>query len=539
MTRHPAPRHTSLPTRLFRLLALVAGLAAVAAGAALLAAPLGSLGRVEALRIGATPATLYLPRGPEPGPSVVIAHGFAGSQQLMQSFAIALAQGGYRAIIFDFPGHGQSAQPMDGGLEERARRNAQLEAALGEVVAYAEGRFGGPVGLLGHSMGSEVVARYAQSDPSIAATVGVSLVYEGVTPDSPRNLLALTGAWEPQLIPLALAVAPGGAPGVTSGSFEDGTARRAVLVPGAEHIGVLFSGTSMAESEAWFRAAMPPDPAPPAPDLAGIGYGTVGSRMPALGLMFVGAILLFWPLSALLQPIGPVAGRALPLGRWAWWGAVLVPALLTPLLLRFVPAQGLLPILVGGPLALFFLIYGLLTLAGLAVGRLARRRQPAPDERRPGVGERLGTWRRGVMMALAVALLVVGYVFLGFGLPAQLAVLNYFPPAPRLPVFLAVLAAMLPFFLADEALTRRPGAPRGAYAITKLCFLLSLVGAIALNPNELFFLTLIAPIFLLYFAVYGLFSGIVWRRTGTTLPGALANSAIFAWAVAAVFPLVS
>lgn len=532
-SQQPSP----LSARLLRLLALIAGLAAVAAGAALLAAPLAPLARVEGVTIGATPATLFLPRGPEAGPSVVIAHGFAGSQQLMQQFAIALAQGGYRTVVFDFPGHGQSVQPMAGGLQERARRNQQLEAALGEMVAYAEARFGGPVGLLGHSMGSEVVTRYAQSDPAVAATVGVSLVYEGVTPDSPRNLLALTGAWEPGLIPLALAVAPGGAPGVTSGSFADGTARRAVLVPGAEHVGVLFSGVSMAESLAWFQAAMPLDATPSAPDLAGIGYGSVGSRMPALGLLFVGVILLFWPFAALLQPIGPVAGRALPLGRRAWWGTVLAPALLTPILLRLVPAEGLLPILVGGPLALFFLIYGLLTLAGLALARLGRRGQPAAGAR-VGLGRRLGTWRRGVIMSLAVALLVAGYVLLGFGLPAQLTVLNYFPPAPRLPIFLAVLAAMLPYFLADEALTRRPGAPRGAYPITKLCFLLALAAAIALNPNELFFLTLIAPIFLLYFAVYGLFSGMVWRRTGTLLPGALANSAIFAWAVAAVFPLV-
>jgi hypothetical protein len=218
---------------------------------------------------------------------------------------------------------------------------------------------------------------------------------------------------------------------------------------------------------------------------------------------------------------------------------------------------------VGGPLALFFGLYGLLSAAGLLLAHLVRAPVTLANDRQPttatphneqhrnslvggrpeagtqrGVRQRLAVWRRGVLMALAVALLVVGYVFLGFGLPVQLSLLNYFPPALRLPIFLAVLAAMLPYFLADEALTRRLGAPRGAYAITKLLFLLSLVGAIALNPNELFFLTLIAPIFLIYFAVYGLFSGIIWRRSGSIVAGALANSAIFAWAVAAVFPLV-
>jgi pimeloyl-ACP methyl ester carboxylesterase len=533
----PPARPPSLPARLLRVVALVAGLAAIGIGAFLLAAPVRAIGGVAQIAVGRTPVTVYLPAGPERGPAVVVAHGFAGSQQIMEAFALALARGGYRVVSFDFPGHGRSAVPLRDG-DDREARSRQLAAALDDVVRYAQARFGGPVGLLGHSMGSDAVARYAANRPEIAATVGVSLVYRGVTPERPRNLLVLTGAWEPGLIPVAQAVADGaaggaGATGVTYGSFAEGTARRVVLVPWVEHVAVLFSPVSLEESYRWFSAAMPLEAAGAGePDVA-----AVVRRVPALGLIFTGAVLLFWPLAALVQPIGPLVAARRVLSRRAWWAVALVPAALTPLLLLVVPSRGLLPILVGGPLALFFGLYGLLSLAGLAVAFAMGQR----DGERTGerLGRRAGRWRRGVMMSLAVALLAVGYVFLAFGLPAQLALLNYFPPPVRLPVFLAVLAAMLPYFLADEALTRRPEAPRGAYAITKLCFVLALAAAIALDPGALAFLLLVAPIFVLYFAAYGLLSWLIWRRTGTVLPGALANSVIFAWIVAAVFPLVA
>ncbi|MFL5332109.1 MAG: alpha/beta hydrolase family protein, partial [Geminicoccaceae bacterium] len=74
------------------------------------------LWRLEALRAGLTldraevgqiPVTVFRPASPTPAPVVVIAHGFSGSQQLMQAFAVTLARNGYLALTFDFPGHGR------------------------------------------------------------------------------------------------------------------------------------------------------------------------------------------------------------------------------------------------------------------------------------------------------------------------------------------------------------------------------------------------------------------------------------------------
>lgn len=477
--------------------------------------------RVEQLRLGDIPVTLYAPGG-APGPAVLIAHGFAGSRQIMAPFAVTLARAGYTAVTLDFPGHGQNSAPLHSGIADRDSRYAQLSAALDRAAALARGRGDGRLALLGHSMGSEAVVRYAQEHPDIAAVVAVSLIYDGVTPDSPRDLLVLNGALESGLRPYAQRVADqaaggGGQIGVTYGDFAAGTARRVAFAPGVEHMGVLLSPTSMAESLAWLDASFG-RPAPAAPYL--------DDRAPWMALLYLSAVALFWPLALLFRPPPAPAPPAVPAvsRRWQWWALALAPALATPPLLRLLPAGDLLPILVGGPLALLFALYGLISAAGLWLLRLARpARARAP--------------RRWLAIAL-MALLLVGYVFLTFGLPAQLFLLNYFPPPRRLPIAAAVFLAMLPYFLADERLTRAPDAPRGAYAITKVCFMLALALAIALDPR-LAFLTIIAPLFLLYFVIYGLFSGLVFRRTGTPVIGALANAAIFAWSVAAVFPLVA
>lgn len=96
-----------------------------------------AIGRSERVTIGGIPATAFLPQGDERGPTVVIAHGFAGSRQIMKSVALALAQAGYRAVSFDIPGHGQNARPLAGGLEDREQRNNQPGATLDAVVGYA------------------------------------------------------------------------------------------------------------------------------------------------------------------------------------------------------------------------------------------------------------------------------------------------------------------------------------------------------------------------------------------------------------------
>jgi pimeloyl-ACP methyl ester carboxylesterase len=510
--------------RLSRLdLALAAvALAAIALGLwHLLGASAGL--KIDRISVGATPVTIFRPAGDKPAPVVVIAHGFSGSQQLMQPFALTLAQNGYVAVTFDFLGHGRNPDPMPGGLKDQAASGRALLAHLGEIVAFATRlRQGdGRVALLGHSMASDIVVNYAKAHPEIDATVAVSMFSPGVTALSPRNLLVIVGALEPAMLTgeaLRIAREAGGDAaqiGVTYGDFKTGTARRGALSPGVEHIGVLYSGASMEEALDWFNAAF---------DRRGSGF--LDRRGPWLGVLFLGLIALARPLSKLLpqaasRPLGfAPRGRALLALALAFG-----PALLTPLLLWKAPTS-FLPLLLGDYLVVHFGLYGLLTGAGLWY-----LRTKAPTPAKPVEVSK-------PKLALG-ALLVATYVICAIGLPIDAFITSFFPGLGRAPIVLALLAGTLPFFIADEFSTRGPGAPKWAYALTKFCFLLSLVLAIALNIRKLFFLIIIAPVILIFFIVYGLISGWTYRRVNHPLVGALALALAFAWSIAATFPIVA
>jgi pimeloyl-ACP methyl ester carboxylesterase len=62
-----------------------------------------------------TPVTLYAKPDAD-GPTVFVAHGFAGSQQMMQGYALPLARAGYRIFAFEFIGHGRHPVPMSGDV---------------------------------------------------------------------------------------------------------------------------------------------------------------------------------------------------------------------------------------------------------------------------------------------------------------------------------------------------------------------------------------------------------------------------------------
>lgn len=434
---------------------------------------------ISALQWGGTPVTVFRPApapappsaaaaaaARQPAPVVLIAHGFAGSQQLMQPLAQTLARNGFVAITFGFPGHGRNSAPMKGGLSDQEQSQRTLLASMRQMGGYARawaagngiGSLGidshsvdmnghGRYAVIGHSMASDIVVRHAQAHPEVLASVGVSLFAPSIQADtpanSPRNLLVTSGAWEPAMMAsealrvVGRAIATQPLADTTYGRFEDGTARRATQAAGVEHIGVLYSADTLNETLAWLNTAFGRAPA---------RDPFIDSRGPWLGLLMLGVVALTWPLSQLL------------------------PVLLTLLLLWKLPSD-FLPLLLSDYLMLHFALYGL-------------------------------------------------------------------------PLMAALCAGTLPYFWADEWLTREGLAPhsappRAAYLFSKLCFLLSLVAAIALNPERLFFLALIVPAVLLMFVVYGLFSRWVFKRTGLAAVGATANALAFGCFMGATFPIVA
>lgn len=477
-----------------------------------------------------TPITVFTARDGEPAPAVVLAHEFAGSQQLMLPFAVTLARNGYTVVTFDFPGHGRNGELFPQN-DNRQLQLEELSFVLDTVVAFARQHpsSNGQVALLGHALGADTALYYAQLQPQvpqqqIEAVVALSKDYGGVAPNNPRNLLVLNGALEFWLWDTTFQVLEQSnlEMGETTGNFQNGTARRVELIPWVEHIGILFNHATVHAAQDWLDQSF-------GRETADNFY--LEDRLIWIALLYLSAMLLFWPFSLLLKPVGweeEQVVSAAPMNRYWWWGVTLAPMLLVPLLVWVTAADDWLHILVGGPLALHFALYGLLTGGGLLTHRLLHKSPPK---------NRIPTWY-SLRRMLLMALLVVGYVFLIVGVPDQVLIFNYFPPWRRILIAPLVFLLILPYFLADEQLTRRPGAPKHAYAITKVLFILSL-GIDGLLDQSLIALVVLSPLFALFFVVHGLFRGRMYQRTGTFLVGALANAFILAWIVTAIFPLVA
>jgi dienelactone hydrolase len=465
--------------------------------------------------VGQIPITIWRKSNAPPAPVVVVAHGFAGSQQLMAPMATTLAANGYVAVTFDFSGHGRNPAAMPGGIQDLLTSTAALLDDLDKVTNFARTLPGvdGRMALVGHSMATDLVVRQAKRDPRIAAVAALSFFAQGVTPESPNNLLIVDGAWEPRrLIDVGLNVVSQTAgapaqPGVTYGDLAKGAGRRLALARSAEHIGVLYSRDALAETVSWLDAVF------------GRGGPGVETRGGWLALLFVGLIALARPLAGLLPVLAPAPlGAGLPWRRLA--PLAIAPALLTPLLLWKMPT-GFMPILLGDYLTVHLGLYGLLTGAGLWLTKAAAF-PPAPSKR---------------LVACGAA--VAAYYALGFGAPLDAYVVSFVPTGLRAALLPVIFLGCATYFLADEWLTRGPGAAPGGYAFSKFCFIASLGIAVALNPRRLFFLLLIAIVVVILLTVYGVVGRWVYARTRDPRPGAIGAAFGLAWAIAVCFPIVS
>jgi hypothetical protein len=520
----PSPRILSLAQRLSaRALGSAAILAIAAALFHLESAQRGLV--VERAVVGKTPVTVFRP---SEGPSravVLIAHGFAGSQQLMQPFATTFARNGYTAVTFDFPGHGRNPALLTGSVTSVDGATRTLVTSMQAVAAYARGLGAGPLAVLGHSMATDVVVRFAEEATDVRATIAVSMFSPAVTATRPDNLLVIVGDWEATLKrealrAVGLATSPEAPePGRTYGDLSRGTGRRAAWSPHVEHVGVLFSPASMREALAWLDGTF---------GRSGREPLYLDARGPWILLLLLGIVALARPLAGLLPVVtAPPAGAGLAWSRL--WLPVVVPAVVTPLVLRFVPTH-FLPVLVGDYLAAHFATYGLLTWSCLA---WVRSRAPQASGRRSILPA-----KKELLLVAGAALGLVLYAVVGLGAAIDRYVTSFVPSPGRATLILATLVGTLSFFLADEWLTRGEGAARGAYAATKVAFLLSLGLAVALDVQRLFFLLIIVPVIVAFFLMYGLFSAWVGRRTGNPFVAGVANAIGFAWAIGVTFPML-
>ncbi len=453
---------------------------------------------VERLDVAGTPVTLLRPDVERPLPLVVVAHGFAGSRQMMRAISTTMARSGFAVASVDLLGHGRHQRPMTGDVTRLDGATARLvdQVVATTNVLVAQGYGVGPVSLVGHSMATDVVVRAAERLDSVGAVVAISMYSEAVTETSPARLLVVSGAQETRLRGNALEAVR-----MVDASAEEGrtvatmgVVRRAVAAPWVGHVGVLYAPSTLDEMRRWIAGA---DMRPVAtPTATGIW----------VGLLLGAVIALAWPMAAALGPVQ----RAGPVPRKLAWLAVVAPVL---------PALGAAVLVPDGALGLtaFTRIAAFLGVWGLVQGAVL--------------------WWGGVR--LQGARLVPALLLTGWGLGLFAFALDryggaFLPSGLRLWVMVLLLPAALVFTLADAALTR--GAGLLLRAVARILPLAGLLGAMALQPLMGVAFTVV-PVMVLFWLVYGLAGRWVAARAGHGTSG-LVLGVILAWALAASTPLI-
>ena len=450
--------------------------------------------------VGQTPVMRFARPGAD-GPVVVIAHGFAGSSQMMQGYALTLARAGYVVQAFDFLGHGRNPVPMSGDVTSVDGTTRLLVDETRRVIA-ATRREGEAVALLGHSMATDILVRVAAAEKgAVGPVVLLSAFSQEITETQPPDLLLVSGVGEPRLRAFALEAARMLDPAATEGQtvIAGDIRRRAAVAPMVEHVAILHSPTAAAEALAWIDAAYG--------RASTTGAVAMGGWM--LGLLAALALLAA-PLARLLPAAAPVPGP-LPNRRQAAL-AMLLPAVLAPLVA--VPLDpGLLPVLVADYLALHMGLFGLLQMLLL---------------RRAGVA-------LGPLVPLAVLGLLLWSLAV-FGVAMDRYTASFWPTGPRIAIIAALALGAVPFMLGDALITR--GAGPGRRIAARAAFLGSLGLAVALDFSGLFFLLLIAPVIVLFYLVFGTMGRAVARRSGAAAAG-IGLGLTLAWALGVSFPLFS
>jgi len=211
----------------------------------------------------------------ETAPGVVYVHGYQNNRETSDPYAIELARRGVVVLSIDAIGRGNSGNPgspEDPDFDQTygARSSQEYLRSLPMVDAAR-------TGLMGHSLGAEMVYGIALEDETLRALVISGFGYRSDASFSrPANMLMILGKydeyrqrmtgtrdfeteWMKSEQTAAAIPVPDPEMGVTYGSFAEGTARR-VFMPPVTHVQESHSEAAVAEAVEWIRQALQPDP---------------------------------------------------------------------------------------------------------------------------------------------------------------------------------------------------------------------------------------------------------------------------------------
>jgi dienelactone hydrolase len=429
---------------------------------------------------------------PQRRPGVVVAHGYAGSATLMAQFGDTLSAAGFVVVLLDFTGHGANPRrlPGSGAPPEVLRRDLDVAVAhLRGLPDVDPAR----IALVGHSMGASAVTDYAVAHPDLTATVAISLPSaEQVTAELPSRLLLLVGGLEFAGFRTAASVA----------AEAGGPDREQVVVPGTEHITILYARRTHQETAAWLAEAFG------AQSPAG-GPASPVRRVAGAGLLLLALLIGLYPVARLL--LGGARGPAAP--RFGLRvvvvaaAATVAGALLAPLL-----PNRYLPLAIGDYVVGFTAVTGVAILLYLRV----RPRLAMPSER-----------------LLLAAPLLTGYAAVTIALPMQLGLTQAVPVGARWWLLPLVWAGFAVLTLAGLRLS--DGNSLGLLVVSAIAVVvLTAASMVGLTSG---FVLLVVPLLAVLFVLQAAWSAVLHRLAAPAWLIAVVTSLLVAWPIATALPL--
>jgi pimeloyl-ACP methyl ester carboxylesterase len=520
-------------------------------------------------------ALLYIPpnaTAQTPAPGILAVHGYINSRETQDGFAIEFARRGYVVLALDQTGHGYSDPP-----------------------AFANG-FGGPdglahlrslafvdktnIGLEGHSMGGWTVLAAATAMPNDyksmvleGSSTGKPFAAEG-TPAWPRNVALVFAQYEefstlmwgvdlardvtqsPKLQAMFGTQGPV-EPGKVYGDIASGTAR-VLYTPAITHPAEHISRQAIGYSLDWFAKTLQGGTPRPADDQIWFAK-EIGTLIALIGFV----VLLLGTFDGLLEAPafshlrlpeavdGTMPKHAAASGR-LWTVAFILTAFIPALTYypafalggTFVTPSALLPQGITNQIMVWAIINALITLALM----------PFAPKRR----SRTGILGPSILIALATA--VIGYAALWLADLAFKIDFRFWIVALKLLsgkqflIFLIYLVPLTGFFVIALHVLHRNfstlAASRGALYLTNMLALtLGFIVLLGLqygtlwlsgklfnplpDPGFVPLSTIVAIQFVPLLAIAAAIATFTWRRTGTSLPGALICGVVVTWYVVA------
>jgi pimeloyl-ACP methyl ester carboxylesterase len=520
-------------------------------------------------------ALLYVPPNATPqipAPGILAVHGYINSRETQDGFAIEFARRGYVVLALDQTGHGYSDPPAFANGFGGPDGLAHLRSL--EIVDKSN------IGLEGHSMGGWTVLAAATAMPNDyksmvleGSSTGKPFAAEG-TPAWPRNVALVFAQYEEfstlmwgvdlardvtlSLKLQALFGTQGPVePGKIYGDIASGTAR-VLYTPAITHPAEHISREAIGYSLDWFAKTLQGGTPRPADDQIWFAK-EIGTLVALIGFV----VLLLGTFDGLLEaPVfshlrlpetadGTMPEHAAASGR-RWTVAFILTALIPALTYypafalggTFVTPSAYLPQGITNQIMVWAIINALITLALM----------PFAPKRRG----RTGIVGPALLIALATA--VIGYAALWLADLAFKIDFRFWIVALKLmngKQFLIFLIYLLPltgfFVIALHVLHRNfstLAASRGALYLTNMLALT--LGFIVLlgmqygtlwltgklfnplpDPGFVPLSTIVAIQFVPLLAIAAAIATFTWRRTGTSLPGALICGIVVTWYVVA------